>query len=60
MALAERLKAQQIAYDTSIRKNLWRRGGVALVETDSTVRHRDFVTEAWTGNPIADILDKLD
>ena len=60
MALAERLKAQQIAYDTSIRKNLWRRGGVAIVETESTVRHRDFVTEAWTGNPIADILDKLD
>jgi len=60
MALAERLKAQQINYDTSIRKNLWRRGGVALIETESTVRHRDFVTEAWTGNPIADILDKLD
>jgi len=60
MALAERLKAQRIAYDTSIRKNLWRRGGVALIETESTVRHRDFVTEAWTGNPIADILDKLD
>jgi len=60
MALAQTLKAQQIPYDTSIRKNLWRRGGVALIETENTVRHRDFVTEAWTGNPIADILDKLD
>jgi len=60
MALAERLKAQRIPYDTSIRKNLWRRGGVALIETENTVRHRDFVTEAWTGNPITDILDKLD
>jgi len=60
MALAQTLKAQHIPYDTSIRKNLWRRGGVALIETENTVRHRDFVTEAWTGNPIADILDKLD
>jgi hypothetical protein len=59
-ALAQTLKAQHIPYDTHIRKNLWRRGGVALIETENTVRHRDFVTEAWTGNPIADILDKLD
>lgn len=60
MALAQTLKAQHVPFDTEIRKNLWRRGGVALIETESTVRHRDFVTEAWTGNPIADILDKLD
>lgn len=60
LALAQTLKAQHIPYDTTIRKNLWRRGGVALIETESTVRHRDFVTEAWTGNPISDILDKLD
>lgn len=59
-ALAQTLKAQHIPFDTSIRKNLWRRGGVALIETEDNVRHRDFVTEAWTGNPIADILDKLD
>lgn len=60
MALARILKEDRVPFDTEIRKNMWRRGGVALVETDSTVRHRDFVTEAWTGNPITDILDKLD
>jgi hypothetical protein len=60
MALAQALKARQVAFDTDIRKNLWRRGGAALIETESTIRHRDFVTDAWTGNPIADILDKLD
>ncbi len=60
MALAATLKAQHIPFDTSIRRNLWQRGGVALIETENTVRHRDFVSEAWTGNPITDILDKLD
>jgi hypothetical protein len=56
--LARLLDEQNVPYSTEIGRQLWR-GRVALLETNSKVNHRDFVTRAWTGNPIADILAKL-
>ena len=41
-----------------IGKHLWR-GRVALLPAASEVTHQDFVTQAWTENPIADILTNL-
>lgn len=58
MELARVLDDENIPYGTEIGRHLWR-GRVALLETSSQVNHRDFVTRAWTGNPIADILAKL-
>ena len=58
LELANILREQNVPYSTDIGNHLWR-GGVALLEMDSEIRHRDFVTQAWTGNPIADILSKL-
>jgi hypothetical protein len=48
-----------VFYSSDIGKHLWR-GRVALLPANSDVNHQDFVTQAWTRNPIADILAKLD
>lgn len=58
LELANILKEQNVPYSNDIGSHLWR-GGVALLPMDSDIRHRDFVTQAWTDNPIADILSKL-
>lgn len=58
LELANILREQKVPYSTDIGGHLWR-GGVALLPMDSDIRHRDFVTQAWTENPIADILGKL-
>nr|WP_244423064.1 alpha/beta hydrolase [Bradyrhizobium sp. ORS 278] len=36
-----------------------RPGSVVFVETDEGVTHRDYVTQAWTRQPIADVLTKM-
>ena len=56
--LAQMLDAANVSYTTDIGRNLWR-GRVALVATDGEVNHQDFVTKAWTANPVADVLAKL-
>ena len=58
LELANILKEENVPYSTDIGGHLWR-GHVALLATDSDVNHRDFVTQAWTSNPIADILANL-
>jgi len=56
--LAQMLDAANVSYTTDIGRNLWR-GRVALLATDGEVNHQDFVTKAWTANPVADVLAKL-
>jgi hypothetical protein len=34
-------------------------GSVVFVETPEGVTHRDYVTHAWTQNPIEDVLIKM-
>ncbi|CCE02927.1 conserved hypothetical protein [Bradyrhizobium sp. STM 3809] len=36
-----------------------RPGSVVFVETDEGITHRDYVTQAWTRNPIRDVLTKM-
>jgi len=59
LELAHLLKEENVRYSNDIGQHLWR-GRVAFLPADSDVRHQDFVTQAWTSNPIADILAKLD
>lgn len=57
-ALADILREQKVAVSGEVGKHLWR-GRVALLPAASEVTHQDFVTQAWTENPIADILSNL-
>ena len=34
-------------------------GSVVFVETPEGVRHRDYVTHAWTQNPVKEVLVKM-
>jgi hypothetical protein len=34
-------------------------GSVVFVETPDGVRHRDYVTHAWTENPVREVLVKM-
>jgi hypothetical protein len=36
-----------------------RPGSVVFVETGDGIRHRDYVTRAWTQNPLKDVLVKM-
>jgi hypothetical protein len=36
-----------------------RPGSVVFVETPEGVRHRDYVTQAWTRNPVEEVLSKM-
>ncbi len=56
--LKQMLEADNVRYATELGNNLWR-GRVALLATDGEVNHQDFVTQAWTANPVADVLAKL-
>ena len=58
LELANILNEQNVSYSSDIGKHLWR-GRVALLPGNSDVSHQDFVTQAWTRNPIADILANL-
>jgi hypothetical protein len=58
LALANILNEQNVSYSADIGKHLWR-GHVAFLPASSDVSHQDFVTQAWTDNPIADILANL-
>lgn len=58
LALANILNEQNVPYSADIGKHLWR-GRVALLPASPDVSHQDFVTQAWTENPIADILANL-
>jgi hypothetical protein len=59
LELAHLLNEEKVPYSNNIGNHLWR-GRVAFLPADSDVSHQDFVTQAWTSNPIADILAKLD
>ncbi|MEP7030340.1 MAG: alpha/beta hydrolase [Pseudolabrys sp.] len=56
--LARILEDQKVPVRSMLDKHLWR-GRVAILSTDENVNHRDFVTRAWTDNPIRDVLAKL-
>jgi hypothetical protein len=58
LEFARMLNEQKVPYNTTLEDHLWR-GRVALIETDTDVKHRDFVTRAWTDDPIRDVLAKL-
>ena len=58
LELAHILNEENVPYSNDIGKHLWR-GRVAFLPTDSDVSHQDFVTQAWTSNPIADVLTNL-
>jgi hypothetical protein len=36
-----------------------RPGSVLFTETGAGIRHRDYVTQAWTRNPIEEVLVKM-
>jgi hypothetical protein len=56
---AKALKDLRVRYSDTLENHLWR-GRVALLSTDpEAVNHRDFVTRAWTENPIQDVLAKM-
>ncbi len=57
--LARILDVKIVLYSADIGGQLWRGRNVSLLSTGSDVNHQDFMTNAWTSNPIADILNKL-
>jgi hypothetical protein len=56
--LMQMLKDKGIAVSEDIDAPL-RPGSVVFVETPEGVTHRDYVTQAWTKNPIEDVLLKM-
>jgi len=52
------LKEKGIAISEDIDGPL-RPGSVVFVETPEGVTHRDYVTRAWTNNPLKDVLVKM-
>ena len=52
------LTERHIESSASMPRSL-RPGGVAFLSAASNIRHRDFVTHAWTTNPVRDVLEKL-
>jgi hypothetical protein len=58
LEFARLLDKEKIPFSTTLGDHLWR-GRVALIETDGDIKHRDFVTRAWTDDPIRDVLAKL-
>ena len=59
LELAKILDVKNVRYSADIGDKLWRGRNVSLLSTGEDVNHQDFVTNAWTSNPIADILNKL-
>ncbi|HEY5130105.1 MAG TPA: alpha/beta hydrolase [Bradyrhizobium sp.] len=56
--LMQMLKEKGIAISEDIDGPL-RPGSVVFVETPEGVTHRDYVTQAWTGNPVKEVLVKM-
>jgi hypothetical protein len=56
--LMSMLRDKGIAVSDNIDRPL-RPGSVVFVETPEGVTHRDYVTSAWTRNPIQDVLTKM-
>jgi hypothetical protein len=52
------LRAKGIAVSEDIDRPL-RPGSVVFIETPEGVTHRDYVTSAWTRNPVQDVLTKM-
>ena len=59
LELARILDEKNVRHSADIGGQLWRGRNVSLLSTGADVSHQDFVTNAWTNNPIADILAKL-
>lgn len=59
LELARILDEKNVRSSADIGGQLWRGRNVSLLSTGADVSHQDFVTNAWTSNPIADILAKL-
>lgn len=57
-ALKDMLAGRDVPYGTELKGNL-SRGGVTFLSTGPEVKHRDYVTQAWTEAPIKDILSRL-
>jgi hypothetical protein len=59
LELKQELRGQNVAVSDSLSSRI-KPGTVAFVAGDpSEERHRDFVTQAWTDAPIADVLNRL-
>jgi hypothetical protein len=56
--LIQMLKEKGIAISDDMDKPL-RPGSVVFVETPEGVTHRDYVTQAWTENPVKEVLVKM-
>jgi hypothetical protein len=52
------LREQGIAVSENMNEPL-RPGSVVFVETPEGVTHRDYVTHAWTRNPVKEVLVKM-
>jgi hypothetical protein len=57
-ALRRRLDEREIRYRTT--EELGGTGNLVFVATGSGSKHRDFVTNAWSDYPLADLLGRLD
>jgi hypothetical protein len=56
--LIQMLKEKGIAVSDDMDRPL-RPGSVVFVQTPDGVRHRDYVTRAWTDNPVKEVLVKM-
>lgn len=56
--LQKTLKERNILFDTELRKPL-KPGSIAFLSTGEEIKHRDYVTEAWSDQPIRDFLQAL-
>lgn len=57
-ALKRMLAARDVPVSTDLKPNL-SRGGAVFLSTGGEFNHRDYVTQAWTAKPIADVLSRL-
>lgn len=57
-ALERMLAARDVPVGTELKGNL-SRGGAVFLSTGGEFNHRDYVTQAWTAKPIADVLSRL-
>ncbi|MDB5590415.1 hypothetical protein [Enterovirga sp.] len=56
--LERQLAARSVPVSTELKGNL-SRGGAVFLNTGPDANHRDYVTQAWTEKPIADVLQRL-
>lgn len=57
-ALKEQLTDANLRFKTVVPKAL-ARGTVAFVDTGAATKHEDFMTQAWTQNPLANLLARI-